>query len=401
MRAMAEPAIEIRPGVFRPDRRAATSAAARDALDGRSAARLGLLDKWRHALAPDEDRVWRCVLERYAALGRPPSAHEIGDGTGLPESSIPDVLRRLQRRDLLALSAAGSIRYAYPFTEAATGHLVTLRGRTLNALCAIDALGTGAMYGTDIVVRSACRSCGAAIRVATADAGRALAETAPGRALVWYDFSYGDSAAASCCPTIAFFCGDDHLHRWLDAQIPRRPGMRLAMSEALEVGRAIFGPVLRPGNDGEAAAGRGCEAPGDLLCALGEPEFRQRLAHIRKLTRQSLRERRREGLRLTLAYDASAADELRALVAMERECCRFLDFHLADRPDRIVLTITAPAGTTQSVEDIFSEFAGEASPPSSEGDDGPDGFHDAERPCSLQEPIGGAESAGDGKGKHE
>lgn len=245
MQAIREPTIEIRPGVFRPDWRTATTPAAREALDGRSAARPGLIDKWLHTLTPDEDRVWRSVLELYAALGRSPSAHEISDEIGRSESSISDLLRQLQHRDLLALSPDKTIRYAYPFTEAKTEHRVTLRSRTLNALCAVDALGTGAMYGTDVVIRSACRSCGNAIHVATADQGRALADVSPGGAVVWYDFSYGDSAAASCCPTITFFCEDGHLRRWLDAQTARRHGMRLSMGEALEVGRAIFGPVLR------------------------------------------------------------------------------------------------------------------------------------------------------------
>ncbi len=43
-------AVELRPGVFRPDWSAAKSAAARRALGGRAGAREGLLDKWAHAL---------------------------------------------------------------------------------------------------------------------------------------------------------------------------------------------------------------------------------------------------------------------------------------------------------------------------------------------------------------
>jgi alkylmercury lyase len=113
-------------------------------------------------------------------------------------------------------------------------------------MCAIDALGTGAMYGRDVEIDSRCRLCGDGIRIVTAKQGTALDAVLPAGATVWYDLAYCDSAAISCCPTIAFFCSDEHLARWLEAQTDRRHGMRLSITEAHEVGQAIFGPVLRP-----------------------------------------------------------------------------------------------------------------------------------------------------------
>jgi hypothetical protein len=139
----------------------------------------------------------------------------------------------------------------YPFTEAQTGHRVRLGGHVIAAMCAIDALGVGAMYGRDIDVEAACRWCGGDIRVATADQGRALADVSPPGAVVWYDFAYDGSAAVSCCPAMALFCSDEHLERWR-MSTPERRGLRLSTREALEVGRALFGPVLRAAG----AAGR-------------------------------------------------------------------------------------------------------------------------------------------------
>lgn len=237
---------EIRPGVLRPDWSAVTTAAARKALSGRMSARAGLVDKWSHALHRDEDLVWRTVLQRYAALGRPPSTSEIAKETGIACERVGALLRKLQLRDLVGLeNGSDAIRHAYPFTESATGHQVELGGRVLNALCAIDALGVGEMYQIDIKVQARCRSCGALISVETTHDGRALKSVAPPEAIVWYDFAYGENAASSCCPSIAFFCSDEHLQRWLDAQEPARVGARLSMDEALELGRAIFAPILR------------------------------------------------------------------------------------------------------------------------------------------------------------
>jgi alkylmercury lyase len=127
----------------------------------------------------------------------------------------------------------------------ATGIHVVLGGKSLNALCAIDALGVGDMYGTDISVKSCCRACGVKIRVTTAFLGRELRSQSPAGAVVWYDLAYSGSASSSCCPAIAFFCSDGHLVSWLEGQSPRRQGFRLSLAEALELGRAIFGPVLR------------------------------------------------------------------------------------------------------------------------------------------------------------
>ena len=237
-------AVELRPGVFRPDWSVVTTPAAEEALGVRAGARPGLIDRWLHALSAEEDRTWRAVLELYAALGRPPLAPELRTETGLSEADLAELLRRLRERDLLDFAPDGGIRYVYPFTESQTGHRVELAGQTITAMCAIDALGVGAMYATDVMIESVCRWCGGDIHVATADRGRTLAEVSPPDAVVWYDFAYRGSAAASCCPAMAFFCSDEHLERWR-SRAPDRQGIRLSMSEGLEVGRALFGPVLR------------------------------------------------------------------------------------------------------------------------------------------------------------
>ena len=241
----AGPAIEIRAGVFRPDWSVVATRRAYEALAGRMAARAGLLDKWAVRLGISEDLVWRTILRLYVDFGRPPELVEIAAFTGMGADVAAASLDVLQARDLIGLDPhGGGIGLAYPFTQAATGHSVELKGRTLQALCAIDALGIGAMYETDVTVSSSCRQCGSLIRVRTAGKGRQLEDVVPSKAVVWYDFAYDGSAAASCCPAITFFCSGEHLDQWRRDQGTGRTGIDLAMAEALEVGRAIFGPVL-------------------------------------------------------------------------------------------------------------------------------------------------------------
>lgn len=159
--------------------------------------------------------------------------------------TVQVLLSELEGYDLLGV-AQGAISYAYPFTARRTAHRVTLHSQMLHALCAIDALGVGAMYGADAVIESSCRTCGAAISIETTQHGLALGPRQPGDSVVWYDLTYDCSAANSCCPSIAFFCSDEHLEQWIAAQTTRPVGQRLALTDAFENGRALFGPVLKP-----------------------------------------------------------------------------------------------------------------------------------------------------------
>lgn len=125
----SEPAVEIRPGVFRPDWSVATSMAARRALHGRIAARAGLLDQWSHRLEAAKDTVWRTTLQLYGASGRVPSVSDIAVGSGILPSRVADILCKLQSHDLVALDQTSNrIRLAYPFTESVTGHRSNLTG---------------------------------------------------------------------------------------------------------------------------------------------------------------------------------------------------------------------------------------------------------------------------------
>lgn len=240
-----QPAVEIRPGVFRPDWSVVTTPDARGALGGRMAARANLLEKWSHALDESEDLIWRTVLRLYADRGRPPLLSELVAETGMQPDRIADLLRDLEFRDLISMEGnTRRIQRAYPFTETTTRHRVALKGHSLNALCAIDALGVASMYRCDVSIESSCGFCSGAIRIATLAEGQRLRSVSPTDAVVWYDFAFEGSAATSCCPVIAFFCSEGHLRRWLDGQKPQREGVCLTMDEALQVGRAIFGPVL-------------------------------------------------------------------------------------------------------------------------------------------------------------
>jgi len=236
------PSYAVRPGVTFPDWSAVTSPMVKNALQ----AMVGsdhVLDRWS-GYHPATDQVRVALLELYAEGGRVPATDALAERTGLSETAIRPLLEELRRRDLVVL-VGDRIVGAYPFSDRNTGHRVTVDGRTLNAMCAVDALGIGAMTDRDIAIASRCRHCGAPIRITTRERGRALADVEPRTAVMWQSVRYEDACtASSLCATTAFFCSDDHLSAWRRERSADEPGFRLSIEEGLEAGRALFGPSL-------------------------------------------------------------------------------------------------------------------------------------------------------------
>ncbi len=236
------PNYTVRPGVTFPDWSAVTSPAVRDAL----LAMVGsdhVLNRWS-GYDPATDRIRVALLQLYSEDGRAPITGALAERAGLGEAAIRPLLEDLRRRDLLVLDGERIVG-AYPFTDRDTGHRVTLDGRVLNAMCAVDALGIGAMTDHDIRLASRCRRCGTPIRITTRDHGRALAQVEPRTAVMWQSVRYkGACAANSLCATTDFFCSDYHLSAWRREQAADEAGFRLSIEEGLEAGRAIFGPSL-------------------------------------------------------------------------------------------------------------------------------------------------------------
>ena len=160
----------------------------------------------------NSDRVRVALIQFYVEEDQAPTFHELALQVKLSEPSVRTLIEGLRRRDLAVLENERIVG-AYPFTARDTGHQVTLDGRTVNATCAIDALGVGAMTGRDVAIVSNCRYCGSSIRVTTRKLGQNLALVKPDTTVVWQSVQYrGLCAANSLCTATAFLCS--HLARW-------------------------------------------------------------------------------------------------------------------------------------------------------------------------------------------
>ncbi|WP_367268081.1 organomercurial lyase [Reyranella sp.] len=235
---------ELRAGVRRPDWSRMTLPKAREVLQRRLAAHPSGVDGWA-GLDEAEDKALTAILRHFADHGRGPSIEDVAGTSGQPLDTARRALETLRKRDLVVLNESGAaILAAYPFAAYRTGHRVTLHGQTVDSLCAIDALGTGAMCRTETTISSECAHCGKPIYIATSSSGTTLAAVEPRTAIVWYTLAFEGCVAQSRCPSTVFFCDDDHLAAWRSSSA-QSAGDRLTVEEALEIGIALFEPLLR------------------------------------------------------------------------------------------------------------------------------------------------------------
>jgi hypothetical protein len=62
---------------------------------------------------------------------------------------------------------------------------------------------------------------------------------------------------------------------------------------------------------------------------------------------------------LTLTYAPEAAEDVRALMVKEQECCPFLTFHLNQAATSVELAIAAPPSARDAADALFDHFTPE------------------------------------------
>ena len=193
-------------------------------------------------------QVHQAVLASFTATGQPPPAagldRVIRSGGGDPDQ----VRAELTQADLLAFTADGEIRAAYPFSPAPTPIQVSWDGGPdVHAMCAIDALGMSAMLGRPVAITAAEPGTGRAITVAV-DGDQA--RWAPRTAVVFVGDT-GDPGCPSadrCCGDISFFTTGRAARAWArrHAEVT---GAVLRQAGALRIGIDTFGALLQPTGD--------------------------------------------------------------------------------------------------------------------------------------------------------
>lgn len=105
-------------------------------------------------LSDEERRLYLWILREFAAgvVPTPQALAATAAGFGI---DLADALVVLAREDLVHTDAAGRPVVAYPFSAEPRGHQVRInRSHTVQAMCAIDALGIAPMLDLPIVIVS-------------------------------------------------------------------------------------------------------------------------------------------------------------------------------------------------------------------------------------------------------
>jgi Alkylmercury lyase len=186
-------------------------------------------------------RLHRAILQGYLETGSAPSRENLGKRFG---GVVGSGLDDLVARDLILLDG-GEVAGAYPFTSRPSRNSVEIQGCEIAAMCAIDALGAGAMARRDAKVRSRCARCDAPVEIDVSGHGLAIGRVQPAGAPVWAGMEPVSGCAADTqCRTMLFFCDRAHLEAWRAANAPDGEGWCLTPAQALQVGAAIFRPFL-------------------------------------------------------------------------------------------------------------------------------------------------------------
>ncbi|MFV2035186.1 MAG: alkylmercury lyase family protein [Halocynthiibacter sp.] len=192
------------------------------------------------------------ILRTFLISGKPPRRETL---KAVVPANADEALADLVARDLVFLDmddgARGEIAGAYPFSSRPTRHAVVIDGQKIAAVCAIDALGAGAMAHRDAQVATACPICESRIDVTVTGYGLVLSAVSPATAVLWAGIEpINGCAATTQCQSMLMFCSERHLQDWCAARTGPLRGFRFTPAEALQAGAAIFRPFLaqRPEN---------------------------------------------------------------------------------------------------------------------------------------------------------
>jgi hypothetical protein len=191
------------------------------------------------ALPPSLRAMHRAILTGFAEHGAPPAREELG---GLAEGGDFDAaLARLVRDDLVVPGADGGVVGAYPFTLEPTPHRLSLRGHTINAMCALDAVAVGPMFDCPVVIDSHCHVTGAATRLRM-DGERVLEARPSAQIRIGIRWRSPQVCAAhSLCREMVFLADAAVAAQW---QGDADAAAVLGLEEAIALGAAFFRPLV-------------------------------------------------------------------------------------------------------------------------------------------------------------
>lgn len=191
-------------------------------------------------LPPELRELHRAVIRSLVMRGRPPAREEIAERVG--PHQVDAALTRLGADDLVVLSKdRRDVVGAYPVTIENTPHQLRVNGQAIHAMCALDALSVGPMFGVPLTIESRCRVTDSAIHIEQAGERIILACPQTVRVGVRWHAPSG-SAARSLCMEMIFLRGEEAAERWHGGDLENHSLFNL--EQAVAFGGRYFRPLL-------------------------------------------------------------------------------------------------------------------------------------------------------------
>ncbi|HUX25969.1 MAG TPA: alkylmercury lyase family protein [Burkholderiales bacterium] len=180
------------------------------------------------------------VLRSFVTRGRILTREEMAQQVSNLEHAV-DVLRSC---DMVIFSEHGDPVGAYPFTMEAREHRVRVNGHQVHAMCALDALAVGPMFGMKTQVDSRCRITGDPVNIQ--QSGKAI-ENADEvgdlhLGIAWGAADADSRCADSLCRQMVFLRDSAVARQWLMDDSASREIFTLP--EAVEFAARIFVPLM-------------------------------------------------------------------------------------------------------------------------------------------------------------
>ena len=198
----------------------------------------------QRTLPPPLRQLHQHILRHFAQHATAPQPQRLREWVKQLDIELSEALDQLVSVDLVeAEPATARLLGAYPFSAIPRGHKAQLAGGpTVEAYCAIDALGIPAMLDRDMVISSRDPDTGQPIRITVTNG---QASWRPNEAVVVIGSvpTCGPSACQNC-PYITFHSSSATAAAHLQAA--NLTGEILTQPQALAAGALLFGDLLRP-----------------------------------------------------------------------------------------------------------------------------------------------------------
>lgn len=192
----------------------------------------------RQAALPDGfPTVHRAILHGFVERGQAPTLAELAGDSPLEVGAI---VWRLAEEDLVVL-ADGVVVGAYPFSSEPTPHRITIDGRTLFAMCSLDAVAIAPVFECEVEIESSCAATERPIRIH--QVGRSVLSAQPPDLRLGIRWTEPEGCAAhSMCREMVFLADPATAMSWRGPD-PDDGGI-FDLAEGVEFGYRFFRPLL-------------------------------------------------------------------------------------------------------------------------------------------------------------